>query len=121
MDHKKLEKLENIRNFLENDNIGALNRYIVKIKPLVVKDDDFDELFSELNAKNYDRALLITEDVIFEIKGTKRNDDSDDYSYLDDFEENDDFMYNEKEAGIDDLELGAFDGDSFFDDQEDDY
>ena len=35
MDIKKLEKLENIRNFLENDNVAALARYVEKIKPLV--------------------------------------------------------------------------------------
>jgi hypothetical protein len=121
MDLKKLEKLENIRNFLENENIGGLNRYVEKIKQSVSKDEDFKELFSELSEKNYDRALLVTEDIIFEMKGTSRDDDTDDYSYSDDYEDNDDFMYNESDADISDLELDSFEEDSFFDDQDDDY
>jgi hypothetical protein len=121
MDIKKLDRLENIRNFLENDNVGALNRYIEKIRPLVSKDEDFQELFKELSEKNYDRALLVTEDIIYEMKGTRRDDESDDYNSLDDFEVNDDFMYDESDPDFSDLDLDTFEEGNFFDDQDDDF
>ena len=117
MDIKKLEKLENIRNFLENDNIPALNRYIEKIKPLIGKDEDFEEVFAELKEKNYDQALLITEDIIYEIKGNSRDDD--DYDTMEEFEEDDDdFIYNGKDDDFGDVSM---DNDSFYDDKDDDY
>jgi hypothetical protein len=117
MDIKKLEKLENIKNFLENDDIGALNRYVEKIKPLIKGDEDFEEIFQELLGKNYDQALLITEDIIYEMKGQSRDTDED-FEDVADFEEDDDFMYNNKEEDFGDI--GVDDG-SFFDDKDDDY
>ena len=117
MDIKKLEKLENIKNFLENDDIGALNRYVEKIKPLIKSDEDFEEIFQELKDKNYDQALLVTEDIIFEMKGQSRDSDED-YEDVADFEEDDDFIYNGKEEDFGDI--GMDDG-SYFDDKDDDY
>jgi SepF-like predicted cell division protein (DUF552 family) len=119
MDIKKLEKLENIRNFLENDNITALSRYVEKITPLVKKDDDFTEIFEELKNKNYDHALLITEDIIFEMKGQSRDDE--DYEDLEEFEEDDDFIYNGKDDDFGDLGIGPFDDGNYFEDKDDDY
>jgi hypothetical protein len=117
MDIKKLEKLENIKNFLENDDIGALNRYVEKIKPLIKSDEDFEEIFQELKDKNYDQALLVTEDIIFEMKGQSRDSDED-FEDVADFEEDDDFIYNGKEEDFGDI--GMDDG-SYFDDKDDDY
>jgi hypothetical protein len=117
MDIKKLEKLENIKNFLENDDIGALNRYVEKIKPLIKNDEDFEEVFQELRGKNYDQALLITEDIIFELKGQSRESE-DDFDEVADFEEDDDFIYNSKDEDFSDL--GMDDG-NYFDDKDDDY
>lgn len=119
MDIKKLEKLENIRNFLENDNIAALNRYVEKITPLVKKDEDFEEIFEELRSKNWDQALLITEDIIYDMKGQSR--DGEDYEDAEDFEEDDDFIYNGKDEDFGDLGIGPFDDGGYFDDKDDDY
>ena len=121
MDLKKLEKLENIRNFLENDNIPGLKRYIEKIQPLVKNDEDFEEVFEELSSKNYDRALHITEDIIFDLKGQSRDDDTETFSDLEEFDEDDDFMYNDKDGDFEDLGLDSLEGDNFFEDQDDDY
>lgn len=120
MDIKKLEKLENIKNFLENDDIGALNRYIEKIKPLIKDDEDFEEIFQELKGKNYDQALLITEDIIFELKGQSRDSD-DEFEDVSDFEEDDDFIYNGKEDDFGNLGMDAMDDGNFYEDKDDDY
>lgn len=118
MDLKKLEKLENIRNFLENDNIAALGRYVEKIKPLVKQDEDFDEVFEELKNKNYDQALLITEDIIYDLKGQSRDED---YEEAESFDEDDDFIYDGKDDDFGDIGTGSFDEGGFFDDKDDDY
>jgi hypothetical protein len=119
MDIKKLEKLENIRNFLENDNIAALKRYVEKIQSTGKKDDDFEEVFAEIQKKNYDQALRIAEDIIYEMKGQSR--DEYEFESLEDFGEDDEFMYDDKINDFGDLSLDTFDGDEFFDDKDDDY
>ena len=119
MDIKKLEKLENIRNFLENDHIAALNRYVEKIRPLVAKDLDFEEIFEELKNKNWDQAMLITEDIIYEMKGQSRDDEYDD---LEEFDEEDDFNYEDGNAeDFGDIGMGSFDDGDYYDDQNDDF
>ena len=119
MDIKKLEKLENIRNFLENDNIAALNRYIEKIKPLVLKDPDFEEIFEELKNKNWDQALLITEDIVYEIKGQSREEE---YEEMEEFDDEDDFIYDGgKDEDFGDLGPGSYDDSGYYDDKDDDY
>jgi len=119
MDIKKLERLENIRNFLENDNIPALIRYVDKIKPLLKKDEDFEEVFEEIQNKNWDQALLVTEDIIFDMKGQSKNDDYDEAEEFDGDE--DDFIYDNKDDDFGDLGLDSFDDGDFYDDKDDDY
>jgi hypothetical protein len=120
MDIKKLEKLENIRNFLENDNIAALSRYVEKIKPLVSKDEDFSDIFQELNGKNYDQALLITEDIIYDMKGQSKE-DNDDYDSMAEFEEEDDFIYEGTDDDFGDVGMDSYENDGYYDDREEDY
>ena len=120
MDTKKLEKLENIRNFLENDNISALLRYVDKIKQLVKKDEDFSDIFEELQNKNYDQALLVTEDIIYDMKGHSKDDD-DEYDNIEDLEGDDDFIYDGSDDDFGDAGMDSFDGESFYDDNDDDY
>jgi len=129
MDQKKLEKLENIKNYLENDDIAGLNKYVERIKPTVKSDEDFLEIFEELKNKNYDQALFITEDIILD---TDDHDFVDDYDKvdLDDFDEKSDLLIEGPGDEIEDFNEDlndAFSEDQFdddltyFEDKEDDY
>jgi hypothetical protein len=123
MDQKKIEKLENIKNYLENDDITGLNKYVERIRPSVAADEDFLDIFEELKGKNYDQALFLTEEIIFDT-------DEDDAGYEDDFdkmevdefEEKDEFMLEDPEEPFEDFNEGQFDDDlTFFEDKDDDY
>ncbi len=130
MDQKKLEKLENIKNYLENDDITGLNKYVERIRPTIKNDEDFLEIFEELKNKNYDQALFITEDIILD---TDEEDFVDDYDKvdLDDFDEKSDLMIEgpageDLEDFNDDFSDGfaedQFDDDmTYFEDKDDDY
>jgi len=128
MDLKKLEKLENIKNYLENDDIAGLNKYVERIKPAVKNDEDFLEIFEELKNKNYDQALFITEDIILDTDANEFEDDYDKVD-LDDFDEKADLMLDgpgdDLEDFAEDLNEGfsedQFDDFSYFEDKEDDY
>lgn len=129
MDQKKLEKLENIKNYLENDDISGLNKYIERIKPAVKDDEDFQDIFEELKSKNYDQALFLAEEFIYE---TDEDDYSDDYDKvdIDDFEDKNDLMpeepgddledFNEEDLN-DDMEEDQFDDLPYYEDKDDDY
>lgn len=91
MDQKKLEKLENIKNYLENDDIVGLNKYIERIKPIVKDDEDFLEIFEEFKNKNYDQTLFLTEEIIFDVNDSEFVDDFDKMD-LHDFSEKDDLL-----------------------------
>ena len=129
MDQKKLEKLENIKNYLENDDIIGLNKYVERITPTVKNDEDFLEIFEELKNKNYDQALFITEDIILD---TDNGDDfEDDYDKvdLDDFDEKADLMLDGPGEDLedftddlnDDLSEDSFDDLAYYEDKDDDY
>lgn len=91
MDQKKLEKLENIKNYLENDDIIGLNKYIERIKPIVKDDEDFLEIFEEFKNKNYDQTLFLAEEIIFDVNDSEFVDDFDKMD-LHDFSEKDDLL-----------------------------
>jgi hypothetical protein len=131
MDQKKLEKLENIKNYLENDDITGLTKYVERIKPTIKSDEDFLEIFEELKNKNYDQALFITEDIILD---TDDNDFADDYDKVDleDFDEKSDMLVEGPAPGEDledftddfndDFAEDQFDDDlTYFEDKDDDY
>ena len=128
MDLKKLEKLENIKNYLENDDIAGLNKYVERIKPAVKNDEDFLEIFEELKNKNYDQALFITEDIILD---TDDEDFEDDYDKvdLDDFDEKADLMLEGPGEDLedftddfnDDFAEDNFDDLSYYEDKDEDY
>jgi hypothetical protein len=128
MDQKKLEKLENIKNYLENDDIAGLNKYVERIKPTIKNDEDFLEIFEELKNKNYDQALFITEDIILD---TDDNDFVDDYDKvdLDDFDEKADILIEGPGEELedftddfnDDFSEDQFDDLPYYEDKDDDY
>ena len=128
MDQKKLEKLENIKNYLENDDIAGLTRYIDRIKPLVKDDEDFLEIFEEFKNKNYDQALFLTEEIILDVDDSEFIDDFD-KADLDDFSEKGDLLLDEPgdnyedftEDFTEDLTEDQFDDLPYFEDKEDDY
>jgi hypothetical protein len=129
MDQKKLEKLENIKNYLENDDIAGLNKYIERISPTVKNDEDFQEIFEELKNKNYDQALFITEDIILDTDEGEDYTDDFDPGDIDDFEEKADFMMEEPGDDLedftddfaDDFAEDNFDDIAYYDDKDDDY
>lgn len=93
MDQKKLEKLMNIKNYLENDDVAGLNKYIERIRPSVKEDEDFLDIFEEFKNKNYDQTLFLTEEIIF---------DANDSEYAEDFEKVDVDEFGEKDDLIPD-------------------
>jgi len=129
MDQKKLEKLENIKNYLENDDIAGLNKYIERIKPIVKDDEDFLEIFEEFKHKNYDQTLFLTEEIIFDVNDSEFVDDFDKVD-LDDFSEKDDLLPENLEENFEDftddfsedhLTEDQFDDPPFYEDKDDDY
>jgi hypothetical protein len=128
MDQKKLEKLENIKNYLENDDIGGLNKYIERIRPIVKDDEDFQEIFEEFKNKNYDQTLFLTEEIIFDVNDSDYVDDFD-KADLDDFSEKEDIMPENLDDNFDDfpedfnedLSEDQFDDLPFYEDKDDDY
>ena len=129
MDQKKLEKLENIKNYLENDDINGLNKYIERIKPTVKNDEDFGDIFEELTNKNYDQALFLAEEFIMEADDNDFEDDFD-KADLDDFEDKDDLMLDDPGDNYEDFaedfnddltEEDQFDDLPYYEDKDDDY
>lgn len=124
MDQNKLEKLEKIKNYLENEDVAGLSKYVERIGPGVKNDEDFQDIFVELNGKNYDQALFITEDIILSIDDHDLEDDYDkmDLEEFNDFNEKDDFVLEDPEEDFDDFNEEQFDDDlSFFEEKDDDY
>jgi hypothetical protein len=118
MDQKKLEKLENIKNYLENDDIIGLNKYIERIRPTVKDDEDFLDIFEEFKNKNYDQTLFLAEFV-----------DEFDKVDLDEFSEKEDIIPENLDDNFDDftgdfnedLAEDQFDDLPFYEDKDDDY
>jgi hypothetical protein len=129
MDQKKLEKLENIKNYLENDDINGLNKYVERIRPTVKSDEDFQDIFEELKNKNYDQALFLAEEYILEADDADFEDDFDKED-LDDFSAKDDLLMDEPGENYEDFaedfnddltEEDQFDDLPFYEDKDDDY
>jgi hypothetical protein len=123
MDQKKLEKLSNIKNYLENDDIVGLNKYIERIRPTVKEDEDFTDIFEELKNKNYDQALFLTEEIIYDTDS-----EEDEFSQefekldLDEFDQKEDFIFEGPEENFEDFNEEQFDDDlTFYEDKDDDY
>lgn len=123
MDQKKLEKLSNIKNYLENDDIVGLNKYIERIRPTVKEDEDFTDIFEELKNKNYDQALFLTEEIIYD---TDADDDEFTEEFdkidMDEFDQKEDFIFEDPEENFEDLDEEQYDDDlTFYEDKDDDY
>lgn len=128
MDQKKLEKLENIKNYLENDDISGLAKYIERIKPAVKDDEDFLDIFEEFKNKNYDQTLFLTEEIIFDANDAEYADEFDKVD-IDEFSEKDDILPENLDENFDDftgdfnedLAEDQFDDSPFYEDKDDDY
>lgn len=130
MDQKKLEKLENIKNYLENDDISGLNKYIERIKPMVKDDEDFQDIFEELKGKNYDQALFLTEEFIYETdEDSESFGDDFDKVDLEDFDDKNDLMLEGPGDDLedfdedlnDDFSEDQYDDLAYYEDKDDDY
>lgn len=128
MDQKKLEKLENIKNYLENDDITGLSKYIERIRPTVKDDEDFLDIFEEFKNKNYDQTLFLTEEIIFDANDAEYVNEFDKVD-LDEFSEKDDLLPENLDENFDDF-TGDFNEDivedqfddlPFYEDKDDDY
>ena len=119
MDQNKLERLETIRKFLEIDDHQGLNRFIDRIAPNVKKDEDFQDIIEEIKSKNFEQALYLTEDIIYEIKDSDFDQDYEDEISIDDFEEKDDYGIDE-DSDFEDLKMNDFDDLDFIDDKDED-
>lgn len=130
MDQKKLEKLENIKNYLENDDISGLNKYIERIKPMVKDDEDFQDIFEELKGKNYDQALFLAEEFIYETdEDSESFGDDFDKVDLEDFDDKNDLMLEGPGDDLedfdedlnDDFSEDQYDDLAYYEDKDDDY
>jgi hypothetical protein len=122
MEQKKLEYLENIRKYIEEDDIKGLTAYVEKIKSKVKKDLDFQDIFNELKNKNYDQALFLTEEYIYDLKDMEFEEDYGEVG-INEIEEKDDLYFEENPE---DDQFGDFTDDQFSDmnyygDKDDDY
>jgi len=128
MDQNKLEKLENIKNYLENDDIIGLSKYIERIRPIVKDDEDFLEIFEEFKNKNYDQTLFLTEEIIFDVNDPEFVDEFDQMD-LHDLNEKDDLLPENLDDNFEaftddfseDLTEDHFDDLPFYEDKDDDY
>ncbi len=124
MDPKKLEKLENIKNFFENDDITGLTKYIDKFKPNVKNDEDFQDIFAEIKNKNYDQALFLTEEFIYDLKEKEFDEEFQDMrmdDYTEKFDGEDDFPFENIEEGLGDINADQLDDMSYYEDRDEDY
>ena len=125
MDQKKQEKLVNIKNYLENDDIMGLNKYVERIKPSVKDDEDFQDIFEELKNKNYDQALFLAEEYIFDTDSGEDNYEDDfDKMEMDEFDQKEDFIFENPEEDFDEFNVDEeqFDDDlTFYEDKDDDF
>ncbi len=122
MEQKKLEYLESIRKYIEQDDIKGLSSYIEKIKSKVKKDPDFQDIFEELKSKNYDQALFLTEEYIYDLKDQEFDED---YGEVDmnDLDEKEDFYYedNPEDSQFEDYTDDQFIDTNYYGDKDDDY
>ena len=120
MDQKKLEKLANIKNYIENDDITGLNKYIERIKPKVGEDEDFLDIFEEVQNRNYDQALFLTEEIIFGADEDYYMDGFDKLD-LDDFEDKEGFILDDDIDNLEDFNSDDFDDLTFDNEKDDDF
>jgi len=66
MDTKKFEYLETIREAIEMGDYEELDEYVEDIRERVKTDPDFAELFSEIKSRNYNDALSLIDEFIYE-------------------------------------------------------
>ena len=122
MEQKKLEYLENIRKYIEQDDIKGLSGYIEKIKSKVKKDPDFQDIFEELRNKNYDQALFLTEEYIYDLKDQEFDEDFGEVQ-INDLDEKENFYYedNPEDSQFEDFTDDQFIDTSYYGDKDDDY
>ena len=105
MDDIKLDYLERMKALLVKDDITSLTKYIARIKKKVDNDPTFQEIFAEMENKNYDLATNIIEEAIYE---NSENEFKEEYEEDESFENiNDDDMY----LGSDHSQSNDFDED----------
>ena len=66
MDDFKIDYVERIKSLLEKEDEPALTKYIAKISKNIENDEEFNDLITEINKKNFPMALAITEEIIYE-------------------------------------------------------
>ena len=121
MDQNKLERLEAIRKYLEKDDQEGLNRFLDKIDGSVKKDEDFQDIIAEIHSRNYEQALFLTEDIIYEMKDADMKGDFEEVEELDadEFNDEDDFMI-EGDENFEDINVDSLDDLSLFEEKDDD-
>lgn len=121
MDQNKLERLEAIRKYLEKDDQDGLNRFLDKIGVIVKKDEDFQDIIAEVRSKNFEQALFLTEDIIYEIKESDMKGDFEDSEDFDaeEYTEEDEFLISEEES-FDDINVDSLEDMTYYEDKEDD-
>ena len=66
MEDYKIDYLERIKTLLDKQDVAGLDKFMLKIKARIEGDQSFNELKAEIETKNYDMALAITEELIYD-------------------------------------------------------
>jgi hypothetical protein len=65
MNTRKFEYLETIRETIEQGDIEELKDYIDEIRERVKHDQDFEEIFLEINSGRYQDVIKLIDDIIY--------------------------------------------------------
>lgn len=66
MDTRKFEYLETIRETIEMGDYEELDDYVEDIRDQVKGDPEFQELFGEINSKNYGDVISLIDEFIYQ-------------------------------------------------------
>lgn len=91
MEDYKIDYVERIKSLLEKEDYTTLSKFMTKIKPKIEGDQHFNELTAEIDNKNYEMAIAVAEELIYE--NTNEDLEVDDYGSGDSDSEDDDYGF----------------------------
>lgn len=90
MEDFKIDYVERIKSLLEKEDYATVSKFILKIKPKIEGDQLFNELLAEIESKNYDMAIAVAEELIYD----NNNEDLEVNDYGSDDGDDDEYGYS---------------------------